>query len=49
MFSFNTVAVSSSAHYLQLKPVKDNQASAKVASGRCTIGNDIDMEEFHYP
>ena len=42
MFSFNTVAVSSSAHYLNSSQLRINQATAKVASGRHTIGNDID-------
>ena len=42
MFSFNTVAVSSSAHYLNSSQLRINQASAKVASGRRTVGNDID-------
>ena len=42
MFSFNTVAVSSSTHYLNSSQLRINQASAKVASGQRTVGNDLD-------
>jgi len=42
MFSFNTVAVSSSSHYLDSSLQRINQASAKIATGQRTIGNDID-------
>lgn len=42
MFSFNTVAVSSSSHYLDLSLQKINQAKAKVGNGQNTAGNEID-------
>ena len=42
MFSFNTVAVSSSSHYLDSSLQRINQAKAKIASGKSTVGNDID-------
>ena len=43
MFSFNTVAVSSSSHYIDLSLQRINQAKAKIASGKSTVGNDIDV------
>jgi flagellin len=43
MFSFNTVAVSSSSHYLDSSLQRINQAKAKIASGKNTVGNDIDV------
>ena len=43
MFSFNTVAVSSSSHYLDSSLHRINQAKAKIASGKSTVGNDIDV------
>jgi flagellin len=42
MFSFNTVAVSSSSYYLDSSLHRINQAKAKIASGKSTVGNDID-------
>ena len=42
MFSFNTVAVSSSSTYLDSSLRRINQAKAKVASGQNTAGNEID-------
>ena len=42
MFSFNTVAVSSSSHYLDSSLQRIHQAKAKIASGKSTVGNDID-------
>ena len=43
MFSFNTVAVSSSSHYLDSSLQRINQAKDKIASGKSTVGNDIDV------
>ena len=42
MFSFNTVAVSSSSHFLDSSLHRINQAKAKIASGKSTVGNEID-------
>lgn len=42
MFSFNTVAVSSSSHYLSSSLQRINQAKARIASGQTTVGHDID-------
>jgi flagellin len=42
MFSFNTLAVSFSSHYLDSSLQRINQAKSKIASGKSTVGNDID-------
>ena len=42
MFSFNTVAVSSSSHYLGSSLQRLNHSSAKIATGQRNIGDDID-------